>query len=838
MRNNQPITQLERKMNDGDILVSRTDLKGRIVYANQAFCDIGGFTAEELQRKAHNIVRHPDMPAASFQDLWDTIAAEKPWTGVVKNRCKNGDYYWVVANVSPEYDRHSKVSGYISVRTKPTQAQMSAADSLYKQVNAGKAKLPSSLKYSWLKTLKLKTIILAAASISLVTLFLVGSMFINVLTAKKDATELRVAAVPLIGSIRNVLEYLPQHRGMGNAYLQGNKDLIGKIMRNEGKVDTSFQALLKLAKASPFVEQYEKIRSIQQQWSNVEKQWQSQTAKESFRLHSQVIEGLMSVSSDLMHRGKLSTDPSLAIAHLSEFISETIPMLNEYMGRLRGLGSGIAVRNTITNSEHDTMLELYVKTKMQSQQLLKDTMHVIQVYNPALKESLASPMSKLTATTQIYLASIQQKILNADQIDVDSSQYFSEGTQSIAASLFLYDAMDQSLIRLLNVEEKKVLNTYTLAVFLTLFGIIGSLFLSLLMVLKTFKPLQEIVEGMQRIVEGNYGTLPVKHGADEMGAIVDAMTTMQSILQYEIFEGKAMAHANVLAQRQANVDKAKAQADLATAFEDNVGSLMQGLASAVGQVDRTAHDLDDMASSLTQQSTQTVQSVDTGSNHVNSTAAAIEEMSVSIGDVSRQVVDMQVKSVQAVKEAESSMLMMKKLKSVADEVGSIVGAISDIAEQTNLLALNASIEAARAGDAGRGFSVVAGEVKELANQTSQATLKIREQVTSIQEESEKSTEAMEIISETIQAINQFTSHVVSAMDEQSQAGREISNAAQQADMSMTEANASLSYMVESAGNVAQSSGEMLHVASSMLRSTEEVQEGIQQFIESLRKDSV
>jgi len=285
MRNNQPVTPIEHKMKDSDILVSRTDLKGRIVYANQAFCDIAGFTAEELQRKAHNIVRHPDMPPAAFQDLWDTLAAKKPWTGVVKNRCKNGDYYWVVANVSPEYDKHGNVSGYISVRSKPSQAQIDAADALYKQVNAGKATLPSSLKYSFLKTLKLKTIILAAASISLVSLFLVGSMFINVLTAKKDATELRVAAVPLIVSIRHVLEYLPQHRGMGNAYLQGNKGLMDKIMNNEGKVDTSFQALVELAKNTPFSDQYEKIRSIQAQWLRIEKQWQSDSAKESFQHH-------------------------------------------------------------------------------------------------------------------------------------------------------------------------------------------------------------------------------------------------------------------------------------------------------------------------------------------------------------------------------------------------------------------------------------------------------------------------------------------------------------------------------------------------------------------------
>jgi len=182
MRNNQPVTQHEHKMNDDDILVSRTDLKGRIVYANQAFCDIAGFSPQELQGKAHNIVRHPDMPASAFQDLWDTIVLGKPWTGIVKNRCKNGDYYWVVANVSPEYDKHGNISGYISVRTKPSQAQIDAVASLYQQVNQGKARLPSSLHYSFFKKIKLKTIVLLAATVSMLTLFLLGSMYIHILT--------------------------------------------------------------------------------------------------------------------------------------------------------------------------------------------------------------------------------------------------------------------------------------------------------------------------------------------------------------------------------------------------------------------------------------------------------------------------------------------------------------------------------------------------------------------------------------------------------------------------------------------------------------------------------
>ena len=97
MKNNQPVTQNEVAFPPNVYLVSKTDLKGQITDCNDAFVQISGFTREELLGKSHNIVRHPDMPMAAFKDLWRTVQAGLPWRGLVKNRCKNGDFYWVEA---------------------------------------------------------------------------------------------------------------------------------------------------------------------------------------------------------------------------------------------------------------------------------------------------------------------------------------------------------------------------------------------------------------------------------------------------------------------------------------------------------------------------------------------------------------------------------------------------------------------------------------------------------------------------------------------------------------------------------------------------------------------
>ncbi len=139
MRKNFPITQDEVRVRADQYLISKTDLKGRITYANAAFIAISGFTREELVGKAHNLVRHPDMPPEAFQDFWDTLQNKRPWMGVVKNRRKDGGFYWVYAMAVPIYE-NGTVAGYASVRVKPSQEQIDEAESLYAAINEGRAK--------------------------------------------------------------------------------------------------------------------------------------------------------------------------------------------------------------------------------------------------------------------------------------------------------------------------------------------------------------------------------------------------------------------------------------------------------------------------------------------------------------------------------------------------------------------------------------------------------------------------------------------------------------------------------------------------------------------------
>lgn len=140
MRLNLPVSNIEFKLPDGAVIVSKTDLKGVITYCNSTFVEVSGFSRDEIVGAPHNIVRHPDMPPGAFADLWKTIKANKPWQGVIKNRRKDGSFYWAVSNITPLKEK-GKTIGYVAFRYKATQEQIAQAAAAYQKIREGSHKL-------------------------------------------------------------------------------------------------------------------------------------------------------------------------------------------------------------------------------------------------------------------------------------------------------------------------------------------------------------------------------------------------------------------------------------------------------------------------------------------------------------------------------------------------------------------------------------------------------------------------------------------------------------------------------------------------------------------------
>ena len=155
MKTNLPITGQERIFPADKTLVSKTDTKGIITFANQNFIEVSGYSEKDLLGSNHNIIRHPDMPAAAFETMWRTLERGLPWNGIVKNRCRNGDHYWVNAKVVP-IKKQGRIIGYMSVRTCPSRDEIDKAQALYSAAAGAPETIRLQIAPSWTRHLSIR----------------------------------------------------------------------------------------------------------------------------------------------------------------------------------------------------------------------------------------------------------------------------------------------------------------------------------------------------------------------------------------------------------------------------------------------------------------------------------------------------------------------------------------------------------------------------------------------------------------------------------------------------------------------------------------------------------
>lgn len=195
---NAYVSQKEVPFPANGTLVSKTDTRGIITYANDAFVNISGYARAELMGKSHNIVRHPDMPPQAFAWLWNTLKANRPWRGVVKNRCKNGDYYWVRATVVPLLE-NGKTTGYMSVRRAPTREQISSAEALYRELNQSGAEIVSKYEGWKIKNWSVKSKLQVAIQLPILIILLAAQFSLDTELSDVPAikTQLMVGQIAL-----------------------------------------------------------------------------------------------------------------------------------------------------------------------------------------------------------------------------------------------------------------------------------------------------------------------------------------------------------------------------------------------------------------------------------------------------------------------------------------------------------------------------------------------------------------------------------------------------------------------------------------------------------------
>jgi methyl-accepting chemotaxis protein len=266
------------------------------------------------------------------------------------------------------------------------------------------------------------------------------------------------------------------------------------------------------------------------------------------------------------------------------------------------------------------------------------------------------------------------------------------------------------------------------------------------------------------------------------------------------------------------------------AMSQNVNNVVQVVGSAVTELEATAQSLSSMAEQTQTQATAVAAAAEEAAANVSTVAASTEELTSSIAEISKRMQQSAIKADEVTKQASLTNETMQGLQSAAEKIGAVVSLINDIAEQTNLLALNATIEAARAGEAGKGFAVVASEVKNLANQTGKATEDIRLQISDMQDITEQSVQSILKITQSIAELSNLSSGVAAAVEEQYAATQEIARSVEQASAGTAEVTRNISKVSDSASETDHSAQQVLLTAKELSTQSNSLSDQVRLFV--------
>jgi len=345
------------------------------------------------------------------------------------------------------------------------------------------------------------------------------------------------------------------------------------------------------------------------------------------------------------------------------------------------------------------------------------------------------------------------------------------------------------------------------------------------------KPIRAVVDLLQKLAAGHFEV--DIGGVDRKDEVGDVARTALVFKENGIAKTRMEAEQKEAEQRVA-VQRKQDMMRLADAFEGAVGEIVKTVSSASTELEASASSLTATAEHAQEVTTMVAAASEEASTNVQSVASATEELSSSVNEISRQVQASARMANEAVDQARITNGRVGELSKAAGRIGDVIELINTIAEQTNLLALNATIEAARAGEAGRGFAVVASEVKALAEQTSKATGEIGQQITGIQVATQESVGAIKEISGTIERLSEIASTIAAAVEEQGAATQEISRNVQQAAQGTQQVSSNITDVQRGASETGSASAQVLSAAKSLSSDSNRLKLEVGKFLDSVR----
>lgn len=850
MRVNMPITNVERVMRDGEYIVSRTDTRGVITYVNPYFVEISGFSEAELIGAPHNIIRHPDMPAEAFKDLWETVQAGKPWTGIVKNRCKNGDHYWVLANVTPIWE-NGQITGYLSVRSKPGRAEVEAASQAYAKFKNGQAKGLTIREGKIVRTgflanlghrirnLSIRSRIWAMVGMFAIFLLAVGLLSLDGLSNSRD--RLRTVYTDRVTAIK-------QLKSLSDVYAVSIIDTVNKA--NVGLIDAE-DALAQVrqarAQAHELWREY-RARPLAEDESSM--------AGEAESLMAQADAALSTLESRLVEiqgnaSGELTALQGLLYSSIDPITGKLAELIDH---QLRESGRAYAAAET---SYHDirnftlaaivtavllgvAMAWLTLLTIVRPMQRVASQMREISQgnYNVAVFTEHNDEVGAMTdAFRSLYirlgfdLAESRRQAREATRIMV--------ALDNSAAAITISGA-DGNLIYMTPV-ARQLLNSIGGPGFdaSKLIGQKLSNFFDEPQAAAKLDAAIHQANDVDFLFRGHHLRLAARPILSVNGETLGRVSTWtdrtaEVAVETEVAELIEAAAAGDLSRRinlegkegffhqlsqginrlldttehgmrdVARVLKALAEGDLTQRIEVDYQGLFGELKEAcnttserlreiVSQIREATDTINTAAREIASGNADLSSRTEAQASSLQETASSMDELTSTVkqnAENARQANQLaQGASSVAVKGGEVVGEVVQTMGAIAEaskKIADIISVIDGIAFQTNILALNAAVEAARAGEQGRGFAVVAGEVRNLAQRSAAAAKEIKALISDSVDKVDKGYKLVEQAGRTMDEIVQSVRRVTDIMAEITAASVEQSHGIEQVNVAVAQ----------------------------------------------------
>jgi methyl-accepting chemotaxis protein len=597
-------------------------------------------------------------------------------------------------------------------------------------------------------------------------------IYISLTEHTKDISlsELERNGLHYISSIRPLFEHMAQTRGMTNSYLNGKTELKQKITDKHLAVSKELEGLMRVdAELGALLNTTGLAKIIQKNWKDIVSNTMTMKPEQAFTAHTEVINKVLALKAHILESSKLLLDPSLDSNFMATALSIRIPSLAENMGKARGLGAGIASIGSFTPQSY-LKLTNFIQNISNANIAMMHGFDIVFENNAFIKEKLSSLRKNADNATQEFVRVTRSNLLEPEKINIDSSTYFEKGTQAISENLKLYDVVLPALDEILESRSAELENKIIANIVLSLFLLAGALYLFFGFYYSLMNSINSIKVAVHDMAKGDLTTRVNLDSKDEMQLIASDMNMM--IKNINALVSQVISSANQVVN-SSNESSATSEDTREGVNQQN--QELELIATAMNEMSATVHEV---------------------AQNASSTADATRNADTEAKN-GKKVVDETISSINALSnEMHQASTVIKQLEEDSESIGSVLDVIKSIAEQTNLLALNAAIEAARAGEQGRGFAVVADEVRTLASRTQDSTQEIQVMIEKLQQgtrnavkvmdEGNKQTEktvaqaavagtTLESITAAVDHITVMNEQIASAAEEQSSVAEEINH---------------------------------------------------------------